>query len=152
VLPGTQLCLSPRHSAERPEPAASALSESKERRWTIIVADDEASVRFLVLETLGRDDYNLIEASDGDEAWSLIQTYRPSLVLLDIRMPGRTGLDILHAIRTEAELASTKVILLTASAQHSDVEAGLSSGADFYLTKPFSPRDLLSKVDEALEL
>ena len=61
-------------------------------------------------------------------------------------------MDILHAIRSEAELASTKVILLTASAQQSDVDAGLSSGADFYLTKPFSPRDLLSKVDEALEL
>jgi len=116
------------------------------------VADDEASVRFLVVETLGRDDYNLIEATDGDEAWSLIQAYRPSLVLLDIRMPGRTGLDILHAIRSEAELARTKVILLTASAQQSDVDFGLSSGADFYLTKPFSPRDLLSKVDEALEL
>jgi CheY-like chemotaxis protein len=128
------------------------LPESNDRLRTIIVADDEASVRFLVLETLGRDDYNLIEASDGEEAWSLILANRPSLVLLDIRMPGRTGLDILHSIRSEAELASTKVILLTASAQQSDLDAGFSSGADFYLTKPFSPRDLLSKVDEALEL
>ncbi len=119
---------------------------------TIIVADDEASVRFLVLETIGHDAYNVIEASDGDEAWALINVHRPSLVLLDIRMPGRTGIEILRAIRSEAELADTKVILLTASARQSDVNAGLADGADFYLTKPFSPRDLLSKIDEALEL
>lgn len=122
------------------------------RRRTILVADDEASVRYLVVETIGHDDYNLLEAADGEEAWSLIQEHRPSLVLLDIRMPGRTGMEILQSIRSEPNLADTKVILLTASAHQSEINAGLVAGADFYLTKPFSPRDLLSKLDEALEL
>jgi len=104
----------------------------------------------LVQATIETDGYNVIEATDGNEAWSLIQQHRPSLVLLDVRMPGRTGLDILRAIKSESNLTATKVILLTASAQDSDIKAGIVAGADFYLTKPFSPRELLSKVDEAL--
>ena len=118
----------------------------------MIIADDEPSVRLLVQATIGTDDYNVLEATDGNEAWSLIQEHQPSLVLLDIRMPGRTGLEILRAIRLDPNLAGTKVILLTASALASDMTAGLAAGADHYLTKPFSPRDLLSRVDEALEL
>jgi CheY-like chemotaxis protein len=130
----------------------SATSGDKDRRRSILVADDEPSVRLLVTETIGHDDYFLIEASDGEEAWSLIQEHQPSLVLLDIRMPGRTGMEILHLIKSDPRLAPIKVILLTASAQQSDINAGLVAGADSYLTKPFSPRDLLSRLDEALEL
>jgi len=125
---------------------------STRSRPTVVIADDEPSVRMLVQATMEMDRFNLIEAADGDEAWSLIQKHRPSLVLLDVRMPGRTGLEILHEIKAEPKLAGTRVILLTASAQESDINAGLLAGADFYLTKPFSPRDLLSRVDEALFL
>ena len=121
-------------------------------RRTVIIADDEPSVRLLVQATIGADNYNVVEACDGDEAWALIQEHRPSLVLLDVRMPGRTGLEILSAIRSDPSLAGTKVIILTASALGSDMTAGLAAGADFYLTKPFSSRDLLSRLDEALEL
>jgi CheY-like chemotaxis protein len=121
-------------------------------RRTVIVADDEPSVRMLVNATIGTDDYNIVEASDGDEAWSLIQKLRPPLVLLDVRMPRRTGLEILRAIKADPNLTATRVILMTASAQQSDIAAGLTAGADVYLTKPFSPRDLLSKLDEVLEL
>lgn len=121
-------------------------------RRTLLVADDEASVRLLVTETIGLDDYNVLEASDGDEAWNLIQQHRPAVVLLDVRMPGRTGIEVVQSIKEEPGLAGTKVILLTASALHSEINAGLLAGADFYLTKPFSPRDLLSRLDEALEL
>jgi DNA-binding response OmpR family regulator len=102
--------------------------------------------------TIGADDFNVLEATDGDEAWSLIQEHKPSLVLLDVRMPGRTGLEILSAIRSDTSLAGTRVIILTASALPVDMAAGLTSGADFYLTKPFSPRDLLARLDEALLL
>src|SRR5712692_269770 len=125
---------------------------SERNRRTVVIADDEPSVRLLVHATIGNDDYNVVEACDGDEAWSMIQEHQPSLVLLDVRMPGRTGLDILRTIKSDPRLTSTKVILLTASAQESDIAAGLVAGADFYLTKPFSPRDLLSRLDEALEL
>ncbi|MGH7765056.1 MAG: response regulator [Candidatus Dormibacteraceae bacterium] len=118
----------------------------------MIIADDEPSVRLLVVATIGSDAYNVIEASDGEEAWSLIQEHRPEVALLDVRMPGRTGMEILKVIRSNPDFIKTKVILLTASAQQSDINAGLAAGADFYLTKPFSPRDLLSRLDEALEL
>jgi CheY-like chemotaxis protein len=119
---------------------------------TVLIADDEPSVRLLVQATIESDGYRVLEATDGNEAWSLIQEYRPSLVLLDVRMPGRTGLEILREIKAKPDLVATKVILLTASAQESEINAGLVAGADFYLTKPFSPRDLLSKIDEALLL
>jgi len=67
-------------------------------------------------------------------------------------MPGRTGLEILSAIKADSNLAETRVILLTASAAESDIAAGLAAGADAYLTKPFSPRELLARLDEALWL
>ena len=121
-------------------------------RRTVLIADDEPSIRELVQVTIGADDINVVEASDGDEAWSLIQAHRPSLVLLDVRMPGRTGLEILSAIRADARLAGTKVIILSASAVASDMTAAVAAGADSYLTKPFSPRDLLLHLDEALLL
>ena len=121
-------------------------------RRTVLIADDEPSIRQLVRATIGADDINVVEASDGDEAWSLIQAHRPSLVLLDVRMPCRTGLEILSAIRSNPSLTGTKVIILTASAVASDMSAALAAGADSYLTKPFSPRDLLSRLDEALLL
>jgi len=125
---------------------------SAESRRTVLIADDEESVRLLVKVTIEGDDFNVVEATDGDEAWSLIQEFKPCLVLLDVRMPGRTGLEVLSAIRSDTSLAGTKVIILTASALRADMAAGLTSGADFYLTKPFSPRDLLSRLDEALLL
>ncbi|MHB8589868.1 MAG: response regulator [Candidatus Dormibacteraceae bacterium] len=68
-------------------------------RRTVLIADDQPSNRMLASAIIGTEDYNVIEARDGVEAWTLIQEHRPSLVLLDVRMPGRTGLDILHAIK-----------------------------------------------------
>ena len=127
-------------------------TDSTGSRRIVLVADDEEIVRELVKVTIGADDFNVVEAADGDEAWSLIQEHKPSLVLLDVRMPGRTGLEILSAIRSDTSLAGTRVIILTASALPADMAAGLTSGADFYLTKPFSPRDLLARLDEALML
>jgi DNA-binding response OmpR family regulator len=119
---------------------------------TVIIADDEPSMRLLVHATIESDAYTVVEAVDGDQAWSLIQKHRPSLVLLDVQMPGLSGLDVLRSIKKDPALEATRVILLTARAQESDVEAGLIAGADFYLTKPFSPLDLLSRVEEALRL
>jgi CheY-like chemotaxis protein len=119
---------------------------------TVVIADDESSMRLLVHATIESDDYAVLEASDGVEAWSLIQRNKPSLVLLDVQMPGRSGLEVLRAIKADPTLKATRVILLTSKAMESDVEAGLIAGADFYLTKPFSPLDLLTRVEEALQL
>jgi CheY-like chemotaxis protein len=119
---------------------------------TVVIADDESSMRLLVHATIESDDYSVLEASDGMEAWTLIQKHQPSLVLLDVQMPGRSGLEVLRAIKADSSLKETRVILLTSKAMESDVEAGLIAGADFYLTKPFSPLDLLTRVEEALQL
>jgi CheY-like chemotaxis protein len=117
---------------------------------TVLIADDEPSMRLLVHATIESDDYKVIEASDGDEAWAKIQQFKPTLVLLDVQMPGRTGLEILASIKSDPSLKATRVILLTAKALEIDVDAGMTAGADFYLTKPFSPLDLLTRVEEAL--
>jgi CheY-like chemotaxis protein len=119
---------------------------------TVLIADDEPSMRLLVHATIESDDYAVVEASDGAEAWAMIQKLKPSLVLLDVQMPGRTGLEVLQSVKAEPGLEAIRVILLTSKAQERDIEAGLIAGADFYLTKPFSPLDLLTRVEEALQL
>ena len=119
---------------------------------TVLIADDESSIRLLVHATIESDDYTVVEAADGTGAWDMIQKVKPALVLLDIHMPGRNGLDVLRLIKADPTLVETRVILLTSKAKESDIEAGLIAGADFYLTKPFSPLDLLTRVEEALLL
>jgi CheY-like chemotaxis protein len=119
---------------------------------TVVIADDEPSMRLLVHATIESDEYAVVEATNGTEAWEMIQKLKPSLVLLDQQMPGRTGLEVLRLVKADPSLAATRVILLTSKAQEGDIEAGLIAGADFYLTKPFSPLDLLTRVEEALGL
>jgi CheY-like chemotaxis protein len=119
---------------------------------TVLIADDESSIRLLVHATIESDDYAVVEAADGAQAWELTKELKPSLVLLDVQMPGQTGLEVLRSIKADPGLAQTRVILLTSKAQERDIEVGLIAGADFYLTKPFSPLDLLTRVEEALEL
>lgn len=116
----------------------------------VLIADDEPSMRLLVRATIESDQYQVMEASDGDEAWAMIKEHKPSVVLLDVQMPGRSGLDVLAMVRSDPTLAATRVIMLTAKALKGDVEVGITAGADLYLTKPFSPLDLLTRVDEAL--
>jgi two-component system phosphate regulon response regulator PhoB len=119
---------------------------------SVLIADDESSMRLLVHTTIESDNYQVIEAADGDEAWALIKRHKPALVLLDVQMPGRTGLEILASIKSDPSLRGVRVILMTARALESDRIAGMAAGADFYLTKPFSPLELLARVQEALGL
>ncbi len=117
---------------------------------TVLIADDEQSLRLLVSATMMSDEYEVVEASDGDEAWELLRQHRPRVALLDVQMPGRTGLELTHEIRSDPELAKTYVVLLTSKAQQADIQAGLAAGADRYLTKPFSPLELLTIVEQAV--
>ena len=119
---------------------------------TVLITDDEPSMRLLVHTTIESSEYDVAEVGDGDEAWAFIKQHRPQLVLLDIQMPGRNGLEILSSIRSDPSLNGTRVILLSAKALVTDVEAGMAAGADFYLTKPFSPLELLNRVADALEM
>src|SRR6476661_959468 len=114
---------------------------------SVLIADDQTSIRLLVRTTIESDEYSIGEASDGNEAWRLIQENHPDLVLLDVQMPGLSGLQVTRAVRGEPTLKTTRIILLTANASIADVEAGLAAGADLYLTKPFSPLELLTVLE-----
>jgi|SRR5215216_6634498 len=117
---------------------------------TVLIADDEPSLRLLVNATIASDEYDVLEAADGDEALQLIRRHHPRVCLLDVQMPGQTGLELTRAIREDPELEKTCVILLTSKAQQADVRAGLEAGADRYLTKPFSPLELLRVIEQAV--
>jgi len=116
----------------------------------ILVADDDVDIRELVefkLSTLGHD---VVAVADGAAAIDACQSERPDLAVLDVMMPGVSGLDAIRTIRADPGLSDLPVILLTARAQESDVETGFDSGADDYITKPFSPKDLASRVEALL--
>ena len=119
---------------------------------SVLIADDERSIRLLVRATIESDAYTIAEASNGDQAWQLIKELRPDLVLLDVQMPGLSGLEVTRAVRGDPSLAGTSVILLTANVAQADVEAGLAAGAALYLTKPFSPLELLTVLEKALDI
>jgi CheY-like chemotaxis protein len=117
---------------------------------TILIADDEPSMRLLVTATIASDEIIVLEAADGDEAWSLIVERRPDLVLLDVQMPGQTGIELTRRIRAHPSLTGMRIVILTSKAQATDVASGLAAGADLYLTKPFSPLSLLTYVEQTL--
>jgi len=114
----------------------------------LLIADDEPSLRLLVAATLASEDYEILEASDGAEALALARAQRPRLALLDVQMPIMNGLEVCRQIKHDDELKSTAVVMHTSAAQPSEREAGLAAGADEYLTKPFSPLQLLKVIEQ----
>jgi DNA-binding response OmpR family regulator len=114
---------------------------------TILVVDDEPIVREVVVRYLERDGFDTLEAADGDSARELLLATRPDLVVLDVMLPGTDGLELCRWIRGRSELP---VILLTARGDESDRIVGLELGADDYVTKPFSPRELAARVRSVL--
>jgi len=117
---------------------------------TVLIADDERNLRLLVSATIESDEYQVLEAADGEEAWRLVQEHRPDVAILDVQMPGLSGLEVTRAIKGDPALDGIRVILLTSQAQQADIQAGLAAGADQYLTKPFSPVELLNVLERAL--
>ena len=116
----------------------------------ILVADDDVDIRELVefkLSTLG---HEIVAVRDGAAAVDACREHKPDLAVLDVMMPGMSGLDAIRVIRSDPAMTGIPVILLTARAQETDVETGFDSGADDYITKPFSPRELASRVQALL--
>jgi DNA-binding response OmpR family regulator len=114
---------------------------------TVLVVADEAIVRDVVVRYLERDGYRTLEAADGDEAVRLLAEEAPALVVLDVMLPGRDGLDVCRWIRARSDLP---IIMLTARGEEADRIVGLELGADDYVTKPFSPRELAVRVRNLL--
>jgi DNA-binding response OmpR family regulator len=114
---------------------------------TVLVVDDERIVRDVVVRYLRREGFETLEAGDGDTARRLIERNRPELVVLDLMLPGTDGLALCRWIRARGELP---VIMLTARGEEADRIVGLELGADDYVTKPFSPRELAARVRTVL--
>jgi len=110
---------------------------------TVLIVDDEPIVRDVIVRYLNRDGYTTLEAGDGEDARHLIETGNPSLVVLDVMLPGVDGLELCRWIRNRSDLP---VIMLTARGEETDRIVGLELGADDYVTKPFSSAELLSRV------
>jgi len=117
----------------------------------ILIVDDQLRIRELVEVTLRISDYRILQAESGEEAIEIVKTEKPDLTIMDIMMPG--GIDGLEATRILKNDPGTKdcaIIMLTAKGQEADREKGLEAGADGYFIKPFSPLDLIRKVEEIL--
>jgi len=113
----------------------------------VLVVDDDAAVRQLVSEYLGQNDFRVSEAASGAQLMGAFRAQVVDLVLLDLRLPGEDGMQLLRALRAESQLP---VIILTGRAEEADRIMGLELGADDYLTKPFSPRELLARIRTVL--
>lgn len=116
----------------------------------IVVADDDADIRELVAFKLRQTGHDIVAVADGAAAVEACQAEVPDLVLLDVMMPGMSGLDACRALRADAALADVPVILLTARAQEADIEQGFSVGADDYVVKPFGMDELLARLRAAI--
>jgi DNA-binding response OmpR family regulator len=119
---------------------------------TIVVADDNADICDLLQVGLGRLDLEVLVATNGREAYELIISHHPSLVLLDLVMPELSGLEVLAKLREETEFAKIPVIMITARTQDDDIERGFKLGATDYILKPFNLKDLTTKIASILNL
>ena len=119
-------------------------------RPKILICDDEDVLRALVRACLARGDYEVLEARDGDEAIEVAEAEQPQLILLDMMMPRRTGLEVLEHVRADASLSATPVIMLSARTQENDRVAADDAGATLFLPKPFSPSELATLVASTL--
>jgi two-component system alkaline phosphatase synthesis response regulator PhoP len=117
---------------------------------TILVVDDEPGIVTIVRDYLDRAGFRVLTAGDGETALRLARTERPSLVLLDLMLPGLDGLDVTRALRQDPSTNGLPLIMLTARVDETDRVAGLELGADDYITKPFSPREVVARVRAVL--
>jgi DNA-binding response OmpR family regulator len=117
---------------------------------SVLVVDDDPDVCDLVTYKLEQSGFEVRRASDGDGALREVARRVPDLVLLDIMMPGLSGLEVLERWRSDPATAAIPVVMLTAKAQENDVERGFQLGADDYVVKPFSPRELVRRVTAVL--
>lgn len=114
----------------------------------ILLAEDEEVLRMLVVDTLEDEGYTIDEACDGEEAYELIKKNSYDLILIDYMMPIYSGLEVIELVRKEN--IQTKIMMLSAKSQTSDQQKALDAGADYYMSKPFSPLQLVDRIEEIL--
>lgn len=117
---------------------------------SVLIADDDTDIRDLVQFKLEQAGFEVTAVDNGLAALSAARRDPPDLVVLDVMMPGMSGIDVCQELRRDQHTAGLPIILLTARAQEGDVEIGFGVGADDYIVKPFSPRELLNRVEAVL--
>ena len=118
----------------------------------VLIADDEPNIVTALEFLLQRNGYEVSIARNGDEALRLIEQNRPDLVLLDVMMPLRSGYEVCQVVRAREDLRHIKIVVLTAKGREADANKGLALGADLYITKPFSNRELIAKINGLLDV
>lgn len=116
----------------------------------ILIVDDELNIRELLKFNLENSGYKVIEAEDGQTAINMAKSQKPELIVLDLMLPGMDGLEVCRLVKNSRETAAIPIIMLTAKNEEIDKVIGLELGADDYLTKPFSPRELLARIKAVL--
>lgn len=119
---------------------------------TILIADDEDSLRLLIRTTLEGAEVSLLEASDGNAALDMARRELPDLIVLDWMMPGKTGIEVTKELRADPRTAGIAILMLTAMGQEQDRKQGLAAGVQAFLVKPFSPLELLGRVQAVLRV
>jgi len=117
---------------------------------TILVVEDEPGIQEVLKFNLGQHGHDVIVAGDGEDAMNLLRGALPDLVLLDWMLPGMSGVEVAKRIRSDGRLKGIPIIMLTARAEERDKVQGLDTGADDYITKPFSPRELMARIKAVL--
>ena len=124
--------------------------ESDSGRPLVLVADDDEDILALVSFRLNRAGYRVLSAPDGEQALELIVGRRPDLAVLDVRMPKLTGIDVIRKVRATKSLSELPMVLLSAGVEDENIASGFDAGADDYMKKPFSPQELLARVESIL--
>lgn len=117
---------------------------------TILIADDEPNILISLEYLMKREGFTVHLARDGQEALDALRREKPRLVLLDVMMPHKTGFEVCQELRADEAIKDTLVLMLTAKGRETDLAKGLGVGADAYMTKPFSTKDLVAKVRDLL--
>jgi DNA-binding response OmpR family regulator len=121
------------------------------QRPKILIVDDEPNIVVPLQFLMEQNGYDVKIAETGEAAIDLMARFRPDLVLLDIMLPGVNGLEVCQMLREDPGLKHTKIILVSALGRDVDIAKGIAMGADAYITKPFSNREIVSRVDELLK-
>lgn len=122
------------------------MSESTEQVGVILAADDDDDILELVCLTLEQVGHTMLRASNGDEALTLAREQKPDVCVLDVVMPGKTGIEVVEALRASEDTGAIPILLLTATVNEKDLIPGIEKDSDRYMRKPFSPRELQDRV------
>ena len=117
---------------------------------TVLIADDEHNIRHILDFSLNAEGFDVLSALNGEDALAQAQEHRPDLIILDIMMPGKGGIETCRALKSDPQTAEIPVILLSARSSKADREAGEEAGANDYITKPFSPQKVIDTVQGLL--